>query len=78
MEINEDMWKEKTEHYHELLELEARESRLPPKSINSNFIHKDDIEWLLIKERSEAMLITFITTTVFWGFCWFIGLVFFG
>lgn len=72
-EINESMWTEKTEHYQELQALESqyRQSLQDAARYNgsndSDFIHKDDIHWLLTKERGEAMLVMFFITTFFWS-----------
>lgn len=63
VEIDESMWVEKTEHYKAL---ENAKKEAVTYSPNSDFIHKDEIEWLLTKERGEAMLFMFFITSGFW------------
>lgn len=75
VDVTDSEWIEKTEHYKALSEKDAeiaRERRLreidrATYDENSSFIHKEDIEWLLIKERGEIMLVTFIITSAFWA-----------
>lgn len=73
VEIDESMWKEKTEHYHELKSLESQYKEVIQQtakykgSSDSDFVHKDDIEWLLVKERGEAMVFMFFIAPFFWG-----------
>lgn len=82
-EIDESMWTEKTEHYQNLKSLEAQYKQVLQDaakykgSNDSDFIHKNEIQWLLQKERGEAMLMMFFITTFFWGFMGAVLYVFF-
>jgi len=61
--IDESMWIEKTEHYHALEQAKKDAVSYGP---DSDFIHKDEISWLLQKERGEAMLAMFFIASFFW------------
>lgn len=63
--FDESMWIEKTEHYQAI---EKAKKDAVTYSPSSDFIHKDEINWLLTKERGEAMLVSFFITSAFWLF----------